>query len=944
MKPLKLVISAFGPYLGRTEIDFTQFGDKGIYLITGDTGAGKSTLFEAISYALYGTTVSGKDRDAEMLRNKSADDDTETFVELTFLSHGKEYRVYRSPNYLLEAKVKSRKKSGDDSSSSAKNREHKNVFELHCPFEGLRLTNEKEGTKKIESIIGIGKNNFKKISMIAQGEFMDVIRVETKEREKILTSVFNTEKYGRLTEKLKEYRDAARAEKDRLEQEMDANVRKTYCDSESKYYGDFTAIRSRGYISAENLRDHINILKLIDDEDRKTENTHKEKRDTLRKASSANQEKLTKAQGRIKTESDLKAKKAERERNEIRLPELKSEFEGLKDTPQKTEAIIKRVEVIRSSLGDYDEHEKILKELTHLKGTTAVKEKQLSAKAAEQERLSKTIDEYTKQTDSLAGIENKLTEINRSYDSVVQRGKELRELENRYGRYDESKADLNHKQNMFKEAEYEYNAARDRYENMNKEYLADMAGILARDDLAPGKPCPVCGSLEHPSPAKVHEKAPTKAIVESAKKKADDLQKKQYDRAAEASASRKEKEIAEKEICEKIRALFDKDISSEDIDGFRAEFDGHMTDCENKARTLKNQKKETEDKCEQKKKIEGFLRKLREEKEKLDQDITQLKVDTEANNTRIASLIQQSIQIKAKLEFASGNDARKEIDKLDSQEKLLKNKYESAKNRLEELEKKIAQLRSAEEVLEKQLDETEISDMDALGKEKIRITSEEEMLSKAEAELTSRRKLNGQALEYIEENIDGYEKAIKHYSRCEDLYRTAAGDLSGREKIKLDSYVLSAYFDRVLMRANKRLNMMTEGRYTFERSTEAADKRKATGLELNVLDLESTKSRSVNSLSGGESFLAALALSLGLSDEIQSESGGIRLETMYIDEGFGSLDGEHLDRAVNALTELSKGDCLIGIISHVEKLKELISRRIIISRDSANKTIAKVEI
>ena len=235
-----------------------------------------------------------------------------------------------------------------------------------------------------------------------------------------------------------------------------------------------------------------------------------------------------------------------------------------------------------------------------------------------------------------------------------------------------------------------------------------------------------------------------------------------------------------------------------------------------------------------------------------------------------------------------------------------------------------------------QIEKMPVTDIVRLTQEKHELEEQTKALNYEDREIAARLGSNRKALNTIINTEKEYIEAASYFEHCEDLYKTTSGEIRGSMRIKLESYVLSAYFDRVIKRANQRLRIMTDGRYSFERNETARDRRKSTGLDLDILDIESGKSRAVNSLSGGESFMAALALALGMSDEIQSQSGCIRLETMFIDEGFGSLD-------VNALSDLTKGDCLIGIISHVEKLKELISKRIVVKKDKNNTTLASVE-
>lgn len=935
MKPLKLVISAFGPYYERTEIDFSMIGSSGIYLITGDTGAGKTTVFEAICYALYGETASGKDRNAAMLRNKRADDKTETYVELTFISDGKRYSVRRSPEYERETKKTN----------------HKATFELNYYADGSDTpydtkTNISEGTAEIEKIIGIDKSNFKKISMIAQGEFMDVIRVKTEERQKILASVFNTEKYGELTLKLKEYRDDAKYEKDAIGQQILNAASSVSCETGSPYTYKIAAIRDSGYIPPSMVPEIIEILKNIIENDESNEKNIAERRESLKEKKEENTKLLTIAKSREETVRQLLAKSAEKAACEKAVPLLQKRFDDLKDNPAKAKEESEAAKVLESRLESYDEFDRIEKALSERKRDTEDKEKKLKKKISEKAEIEIRKKDAEKLLESLSGIEDERDRINIEFIQTVELGKKLRELEGRYKEYDAALIEYDNNIRKRSSAEKDYRDTSAKYESLYTAYLDDMAGILSRDELRDNSPCPVCGSLTHPNPAAVHENAPTKAQVNSAKKSADKCRTVFESASSSAGVSLNKMNIAAKEICDLISTLFGKKTDPADKDGiigFRAEFEGHMTACENKARQLQKDKKTVEGKITQKEQLEKSLKIMSSDAERTDKEINNTKVLIEKSRAEITLLSEQSEKIKKNLQFTSKNQALVHIRSKKTLSERLISEYENAEKQLDNKRREIENISSAEKELQKQLEKMPAADIDRLNSEKDSIDEETEILNAEDRKIAARLDRNRKALKIISGKEKDYTDAAEYYERCEELYKTASGDIRGSVRIKLESYVLSAYFDRVIKRANKRLEIMTDGRYSFERRETVRDRRKSTGLDLDILDIESGKSRAVNSLSGGESFMAALSLALGMSDEIQSQSGCIRLETMFIDEGFGSLDGEHLDKAVGALSDLTKGDCLIGIISHVEKLKEIINKRIVIKKDKDNNTAALVE-
>ncbi len=935
MKPLKLVISAFGPYFKKTEIDFSMIGSSGIYLITGDTGAGKTTIFEAICYALYGETASGKDRNAAMLRNKRADDKTETYVELTFISDNKMYSVRRSPEYERETKKTN----------------HKATFELnYYQDDNITVyktkTNLSEGTAEIERIIGIDKTNFKKISMIAQGEFMDVIRVKTEERQKILTSVFNTEKFGELTLKLKEYRDDAKNRKDILGQKILNAAFTIICDSNSPYRHEIDNIKTSGYITPAAAQELGKMLAEIIENDESNEKDAANRRDKLKEKTEENTKLLTIAANRAETEKQLSIKAAEKTACEKAIPILEKAVEDLKDNPARAKEAGETAKVLESRLDVYDELDKKEKALIFRKNETAVKEKLLASKVSEKNGLTERKKETEEFLESLAGIESEKEKINIEYMQTIELGKKLRNLEVRYKELDTAVMDHESKKLRCLSAEKEYKNAAAGYESLYTAYLSDMAGIIARDELRENKPCPVCGSMVHPTPAAIRKDAPTKSQVDSAKKAADRCRSDFENAVSLSGVAASTKNKAAKEVCDLILTIFDKQTDPSDIESinrFKAEFEGHMSACENKARTLQKNKKVTEEKIKKKEQLEKSLKSLSAESDNTDKEINELRVAIETGKTETVMLSEQCENIRKGLRFSSKDQAISEIDlKKQLAEKLL-SEFEKAQKEYENKKREIENITSAEKELKVQIEKMPVTDIVRLTQEKHELEEQTKALNYEDREIAARLGSNRKALNTIINTEKEYIKADSYFEHCEDLYKTASGEIRGSMRIKLESYVLSAYFDRVIKRANQRLRIMTDGRYSFERNETARDRRKSTGLDLDILDIESGKSRAVNSLSGGESFMAALALALGMSDEIQSQSGCIRLETMFIDEGFGSLDGEHLDKAVNALSDLTKGDCLIGIISHVEKLKELISKRIVVKKDKNNTTLASVE-
>ena len=941
MKPLKVVISAFGSYLGRTEIDFSVLRGSGLYLITGDTGAGKSTIFEAISYALYGETVSGSDRSASMLRNISAPDDIETYVELDFSEKGKTYHIRRSPKYSLERLKKQRKKKDGTDDTKDVRAEHSNDFLFQEVGGTMMITKEKDGDQKIEEIIGIGRENFKKIAMIAQGEFMSVIREKTEAREKILNSVFDTQNYILLTEKLKEYRSSAKSELDLLTSRLINLLRQIRYTDESIYSADAKDIKELMYLSSTRIDEAINVTDSIITEDRQLlEKTEKELAEHTRRSGEV-KVRLGKAQERNKTEKLLRLKTDERIKLEKGLPELECRFAEAGDAPEKWDKLGKAAEVLKAGLGEYDVLDSAISDIK-----TGERDVSVLERSFEEARAAKTAAEKDEQTartrlKELDGIESRKAELDGQYQQMLVKGKTTRRI------YDKLKeirvkqsGELKEKEQAFLYARDDYSAKKSEYDSTYEGFINNQAGMLA-SSLVEGKPCPVCGSVHHPEPARC-ESTVDKKQLDAAKKS---LEKSDKALQAASEALGTEKKLIGSMIDDlKIMLSDEMDIPFTAVDDIWIKIEATLKSQRAEISEIKKQQEKTNELVAEK---ESTLKK----REKLLKDINTYGAQLTEMNGRLHTVREKlnndrkkADELRKKLEFESRSKAESHIRELTKQAAVLKNSYESIKKELEDHRNRISECQSVEETLKKQLEDGEKYDLELLMSEDKQLEVSIKAISELRQSIIERLGINEEIKRSAAADRDEYIEKAEYYNHCDDLYRTAGGDLKGKDSIKLLSYVQAAYFERILQRANIRLLSMSGGKYSLVRSKTVTDKRKTTGLDIDVRENKSGKCRRVDTLSGGESFMAALSMALGLSDEIQSGSGGIRLETMFIDEGFGSLDERSLDKAMEALKTLSTGDCLIGIISHVTKLREIIPRRINVTKDDNGCTLAKVEL
>lgn len=938
MKPIKLVMSAFGPYLNETVIDFSLLGDNGLYLITGDTGAGKSTIFEAISYALYGETVSGKERNAAMLRNKSADDDIETYVELYFVSKGKTYHIYRSPKYELNRLKRARKKNGEGQDASQEHGEHGNKFEFVC--DGITYSKEKDGEAKIKEIIGINKENFKKIAMIAQGEFMSVIREDTETRGKILNSVFNTENYVTLTDKLKERTSQAKEKKEKIENEINASVKLLSCDTESELRKETEEKKLLSVITYEEM-DRIKELseKLVREDEEKNKSLQFTAQENKKKQAEVNQQ-LGKANIRKKNETELKEKQEKRKILEEQLPQITEKVNAAKDNPEKAGKLESQAEVLRSKLADYDKLDALAKEKKACTDAETKCKENLEKSAKDKAENEKRILSYKKRLSELEGSEEKKARLEAEYDKLVEKGKSRKKLLDDSQKLKEYKKEAEQAKSNYLDSKRNYENQEALFKHINSAFLDNQAGILAAD-LKENEPCPVCGSVHHPKLASKHENAPSKEQVDQESAELDRLSKLMNEAATIAGTNNSRANDKESELVTSAKEELGEDIPVKELAVY---LDGNVKELRKQCSGIKSEIKKLKENIEEKTEKAKMADQLQQRNEEINTAVLKLSAESAANIQKIKSVEKNIRELAAKLEFKSKKEAENHISELIRKAIILKQEYEKLKSAAEEHQQKIRDLKSQENVIQKQLSETEEYNLEALNLAAKEYAETEAQLDEQKQQLSVRISNNRKVYEVLQNTKNRFKKASEEYYRCKDLYDTANGSLLNKDKIKLVSFIQAAYFDRVLIRANSRMDKMTDGRYKLVRHDSLNDKRKTVGLDISITDNESGKTRSVKTLSGGESFMAALALSLGLSDEIQSTSGGIHLDTMFIDEGFGSLDDKSLEKAVEALNGISSGSCLIGIISHVGRLKEMINKRITVTRDSTSNTTAKVEI
>lgn len=923
MRPTRLILSAFGPYAGETIFELDALGTSGLYLITGDTGAGKTTIFDGIAFALYGD-ASGATRDASMFRSKYAKPETPTYVTLHFQYAGNLYKVTRNPRYERPSK------RGTGTTIQQPD------AELIYPDKRPPLTGAGDVTKALREIIGLDYNQFSQIAMIAQGEFLKLLLASTEERQKIFRELFGTANYETLQKKLsaseislastcKSLRSSVKQYIDGIVYEEDASVASA-----------IPTLLQQAKSEQMPMIDVMELLKCILNKDKTSSDEIQSTVKKLQEDSRDKTEKLTRALDlknirdsqriALQTQSEL-SENIKNAKEKLLIEEEKKEI---------VEKLSRDITLAENSLPAYDELETLRgrykqtsDEILSLQTAIESQQKQLTdnIKLHEREKIEsvRLKDCYIKQL-----------EIKQEMEKFKSRAQQIKEISNHYSQYQLLKHDYDLAKEAYLQASSYADKCKQQYDAMHKAYLDEQAGILATE-LKASVPCPVCGSKTHPSPALLAPHAPTKAELDALQEKTTSAQKSATHKSEHAAQLHTTAKNKAELIMELTESLFGT-IEPGKIPDYIQKETNSITELSNE---LDSKKKENAAHIKRFDKLQQLL-------EQREASIKHLEVDVANKCTQLASLgtthknlFEHLESQKKKLQYENKSIA---LSHIESSKRLYKSMIEDLKtaqsnydaccNALSTISGKLAsldeQLRNSQVVMET-LDSTISTLQSAINS----INTDMEQQSNKVTAIISRMDRNQDTLNAIQKQSNELQKTEAHYTWVRNLSATANGNLSGQGKIKLETYIQRIYFERIISRANIRLMKMSSGQYELKRQDKVENNRSQSGLELSVIDHYNGSERSVKTLSGGESFKAALSLALGLSDEIQSSSGGIQLDAMFVDEGFGSLDDESLEQAMRTLTDLSEGNRLVGIISHVSGLKSRIDKQIIIEKEQS---------
>ena len=887
MRPIKLVMCGFGPYADKTVVDFTLLGESGLYLITGDTGAGKTTIFDAISYALYGE-ASGQVREVKSLRSKYADDETESYVELEFEYRDEKYKIRRIPEYMRKAK------RGD---KLVVQKEEAELYFLTKDREPI--INKKNVNDAVTEIIGLDRGQFSQIAMIAQGDFMKVLLTGTDERSKILRKIFNTNEYLDLQEKLKRKKNELKFKYQDIEKSIKNYIASVQCGNDENDKEKLKQIiDDNTFWKTEDINNFI--LELINKDKDLLKTLEKNKKEVNK-----NLEKINETIG--KTENVLAGmKNIENNENELAkvlevMPKLLEDYNLQKETESEREKLATEIEIEKQKLESYNELTKELESL-HNRQVNLIKLTNKETKIKDDvENNENSILISEKRLEEIKGCEVEFEKCQSSIKSVEDKINLYSNLKKLFKKYVEVKDEHKSLKEKYVESVNEYNNASQNYESLMAKYMDAQAGMLGQN-LKEGEPCPVCGSTSHPHITEVKDEIPSEKDLKNAK----NLRQKKEEKRSE--------------------------IESIDENSFNI-LEENTKKLNDDIKNLNVKAKELSDFKEEKKTIEENLPKLKNELESKKTEIVEISNKIIEENTNIANANIRIEELQSKLKYSSLKEAEEYISSLQDKRNRLIKLFEKARDNYEEAKERKSGLENAIAALKNQFKNSKVEDLDELKEEKKQLQSMEKELGKSEKEVHSRLDMNKFANERIEKCMDEAVEVEDKLQVVGSLADTCNGTLSSKSRITLETYVQMEMFDRIIVKANSHFRDMTSGQYELKRKREADNKVSKSGLELNVIDYYSGSERDIKTLSGGESFKASLSMALGLSDEIQAKSGGIKIDTLFVDEGFGSLDGESLESAMRALSSITDVGRLVGIISHVSELKTRIDRQIVVTKD-----------
>ena len=876
MKPIQLVLSAFGPYVERTVIDFSALGEEGLFLIAGDTGAGKTTIFDAISFALYGEASGGKEkRKSKSFHSDYVSDQTETYVELTFRHRGETWWIRRNLEYQRPAK---KKKDGMETTT----RQAADA-QMRNEDTGEEILRMDDVNRRVRELLGLTQDQFTQTVMIAQGDFLKILTASSDDRKKLFRDLFHTNLYVDLQSRLQEKNRACADEQKALEQVILSAEGKI--DPEAEFAEREILLSYCGQIQHTDALLAL-LARLIEQEKAAQEQARAQKKEAADQIGALIAA-VTEGERVNRDFADWESKRA-------RLAALTA-GQGEIDAQRAALAAARRAQqletdeaLMRRTRRDMDAQRAALSEA--------------QAALEQAEKALPEAETRMKEAESRGG------EIH----ALLAQAKQLEDCLPVLGEVERLKAALDTQKRELQRLTEDSSRAQAAYTAAQNSYYLSQAGLLARE-LKAGQPCPVCGSTAHPCPAQITPETVTRQALEQAAKRRETAEKAQSDAATRLAANR----AALDEREDRLRAL--KIGADETQQRLAARIDAAHQAAADRQREIDAARSTYQALDKRKTAAQSAVDAAQKQLAALEKD---LRAQTEAFEQKRAA---HGFEDEASYRLAKRTNA--DIERLDRE---IRN-YDEQKRTL------AAQTHE----LEDKLSGRQRTDLAALQNRRAAALDRQAKAENAEKAMVRKLTLHESAEREIRQANAAIQKKRGKWQIIQELYTCCAGIAAGnpRAKLTFEAYVQQYYFRFVVAAANKRLTRLTDGMFTLRVMREAANRVSQSGLDLEVLDRSTGQARDVSTLSGGESFLASLALALGLSDAVQSQSGQIRMDAMFIDEGFGSLDENALRSSIDVLLELADGKRLIGIISHVQELEERIDKQIVVTKTPNGSTV-----
>jgi len=947
MRPLFLKMSAFGPFPGTETINFARLGENPLFLINGPTGSGKTTILDAICFALYGKTT-GDDRDGAQMRCDLAVADVLCEVSFRFELDGHKYQIRRVPEQL-------RPKSRGDGLTEQKP-EAQLVELLDGGKERLHVASKvTEATREIENLTGLSVDQFRQVMILPQGKFRQLLLAESSEREKIFSKLFQTHIYKQLENKLKEQAAQVRRDREAVHQQQQGILETIEVESAEALAAEIEVLQPQ-VEAALQVKKQAEVI-FLDDTKRlqqgealwKEFEQFEQAEDELKQL---NEQQTQIEQQRQQLNNSLEAEKlrplfaeqqrctAEVERSKKKQHELQRQLkldeealqQAQRQLPQ-TEGIIKEQDRCKAELLQLGEQREKLAQLETLRRQCTNLQQRMAALTQLTQLREK--EQNLQQLKNLKKLVTDLSQITRRLEGEKLAGQKLAKLQ-----------------------EAQTTTAR----QLELAWHCGQAAILAAE-LKAEQPCPVCGSLDHPAPAHSETELPSQSDLEKAREVLQETTKQleeARDRYRQTASECDQLQLRHDELQQQIDPALNYDQLASEVSTLRQQLAASGVATEISEFPADELAKKQLEEQRQLTTIETEISLLEKELPKEYRQLDVLQQREKSVQLQLSDLEKQrevlvSAQQQAKEQFDRTTATLKEVSRqLEELQQQLKSATESAETALEAsyfdtaehyhqslldessrqqlqtaietFNARLQNLTGAYEQLQRNLKNKTRPDLDKLHSKLLQVEAEKNRVEGEWNRYNSRLEILLKTEEKLATNQQRLKELDDRYAVVGTLSDVANGQTG--HKISLQRFVLSVLLDEVLQVASQRFSLMSKGRYQLLRNEDRSKGNKASGLDLLVDDAYTGKVRSVATLSGGESFMAALSLALGLSDVVQAHAGGIHLDTLFIDEGFGSLDSESLDLAIRTLVDLQSSGRMIGIISHVAELKEQLPLRI----------------